>query len=588
MAALALLAYLGGVLTIVSPCVLPVIPFVFAAADRPFRRSGLPMLVGMGIMFTLLGLAASAGGGWVVNANEWGRRLAMVVLALLGLTLLLPSLADLLSRPLVRLGARVQRHAAARESIGSSLVLGGAIGLLWAPCAGPVLGLVLAAAALSGASARSVALLAAFALGAATSLAVALLAGGRAFAALKRGLGAEAWIRRALGVLVLAAVAAIALGLDTRFLAAFSYINTNGLEQRLVSHLDRRHAPAAAPVPVAAATRAVAADAAAVAPVLDDEGALPAFTGATAWINSPPLTPAELRGKVVLIDFWTYSCINCLRSLPYVEAWAQRYKNDLVVIGVHTPEFAFEAQTDNVRQAVKRLGLTYPIVVDSQRIIWSTFDNEYWPADYLVDARGEIRYHYFGEGDYAGTERAIQELIADAHPGIRLASAPVAVDAGGAEAAPDMDAIASPETYIGFGRAENFVSPQHVPGGTLANYTTPATLALNQWGLNGTWRIDADAAHLQAPGGGISFHFHARDLHLVMGADGDRPIPFRVTIDGAPPGADHGADTDAAGNGTLTGQRLYQLIRQQGAIGDHVFHIEFLQPGVQAYSFTFG
>ena len=328
-----LLAFAGGVLTIVSPCILPVLPLVFARADQPFRRSGLPMLAGMALTFATVAGVATYAGGWVVRASQIGRIAAIIIFALLGLALLLPRLATWLTLPLVRLGARVQGpYDSADPGIGRSVILGISTGLLWAPCAGPILGLILAGAALQGPNAHTTLLLVAFSAGAATSLAVALLAGNKVFAMMKRSLVAEEWIRRGLGVAVLVGVIAIAMGWDTGILRRLSLASTAGLEQRLVDVV-RPAGPRPGAVAVVAPTSVL----------LGDEGPMPSLAGATGWINSPPLTTQGLRGKVVLVDFWTYSCINCLRAIPYVEAWAEKYRDDgLVVIGVHTPEFAFE------------------------------------------------------------------------------------------------------------------------------------------------------------------------------------------------------------------------------------------------------
>jgi len=316
------------------------------------------------------------------------------------------------------------------------------------------------------------------------------------------------------------------------------------------------------------------------------EGIFPALGGATGWLNSPPLSPASLKGKVVLIDFWTYSCINCLRSLPYIKAWAAKYKDHgLVVIGVHAPEFAFERDPGNVRKAVHDLGVAYPVALDSNLAIWQAFHNEYWPAHYFIDAQGRIRAHHFGEGDYNFSEYVIQQLLREA--GYRnVPGGIVDPNAPGALAAADASDMLSPETYIGYERSENFVSGPVAPR-VASNYAMPAALGLNQWGLSGRWTIGAQRAVLERAPGTIVFRFHARDLHLVLGPSA-KPVRFRVTLDGKPPGDAHGVDTDAAGNGTVTGERLYQLIRQRGTIADHVFAIEFFDPGVQAYSFTFG
>ncbi|NPT45000.1 redoxin family protein [Paraburkholderia sp. 1N] len=633
---LIVLAYLGGALTILSPCILPVLPFVFARADQPFVRSGLPLLAGMALTFAIVATLAAVGGGWVTQANQYGRWLAIALLAVFGLTLLLPRFADHLMRPLVSAGNRLSNFAQrdgqqgrAGSSAGSSFLLGIATGLLWAPCAGPILGLVLTGAALRGASVGTTLLLVAYAAGAATSLAVALLIGGRVFTAMKRSLGAGEWIRRGIGAAMLCGVVAIALGLDTGVLARVSTIATGGLEQKLVDKLSPGATPAN-PVAAGSATNAVtneaanapthaagsdavmtanpAADTTATvdsgammraaqgapggAAPLPVEGVLPTLNGAVQWLNSPPLTVQDLRGKVVLVDFWTYSCINCLRSLPYVKAWAQKYKDQgLVVIGVHAPEFAFERNIDNVKKAVHDLGVDYPVAIDNNYAIWRALNNQYWPAHYFVDAKGQIRYHHFGEGDYAESEKVIQQLLAEAgHASASKVALGIAgTSAQGVQAAADNADMQSPETYIGYQRAENFASPGGEAEDKVHTYSAPSQPAVNDWGLAGTWKVGAEHATLAAASGRIVYRFHARDLHLVLGPGKDgKPVRFRVSVDGAAPGAAHGTDVAADGSGTVTEQRLYQLVRQTGEVADHTFSIEFLDPGVQAYAFTFG
>jgi cytochrome c biogenesis protein CcdA/thiol-disulfide isomerase/thioredoxin len=571
---LLLLAYFGGVLTILSPCILPVLPFVFARSDHPFRKSGLPLLAGMCITFAVVASLATVGGGWAVRANQFGRIAAMILFGLFGLTLLFSSLADRLSRPLVKLGNRLSRNSDAGASVLNSFLLGVGTGLLWAPCAGPILGLILTGAALQGASTHTAILLLSYAAGAATSLAIALLAGGRLFAAMKRGLGVEEWIRRALGVAVLAAVAAVAFGLDRGVLTRLSLASTSGLEQRL---LDRFH-PAKQPKRIV------------LNQTIDiSDSAQPDLSGATAWINSPPLTLASLRGKVVLVDFWTYSCINCLRTLPYIKAWNEKYKaSGLVIVGVHTPEFPFEKDESNVRKAVKELGVVYPVPMDNDYRIWRSFNNEYWPSDYFIDAKGNIRFHHFGEGDYEESERWIRTLLEEAnHAPIPEGMTHVA--ARGTEAAPDSDDVQSPETYVGYAGAQNFASPGGLKHDDPQVYRTPDELKLNQWAFDGDWKDEDQVATSLAAEASISFRFHARDLHLVLGPPTDgKAVRFRITIDGHALGADHGVDTDAEGYGVVTDDRLYQLIRQGDSIHDHTFRVEFLAPGVRAYSFTFG
>lgn len=588
---LIVLVFLGGMLTILSPCILPVLPFVFARAEQPFLKSGLPLLAGMTLTFAAVATLAAVGGSWAVHINQYGRVAALVLLTAFAMTLLSRRLADLLARPFVALGNRLTEGQSNAGS-GSSLLIGVATGLLWAPCAGPILGLVLTGAALSGPSAHTTVLLFAYAAGAAASLAIALLAGGRVFAALKRGLGAGEWVRRGLGVAVLVGVAAIALGLDSGFLTRVSLASTDHLEQTLIGKIHpptvRTAAGSDARVTDPAATGNPSSSASGSLPV---EGQLPALNGATGWLNSPPLTSAGLHGKVVLIDFWTYSCINCLRSLPYVNGWYQKYKDHgLVVLGVHSPEFAFEKDVGNVRRAVHDLNVTYPVALDSNYGIWRAFDNQYWPAHYFIDAQGHIRGHHFGEGDYPESERIIRELLTEA--GFRnLPPAGISTaDATGVQAAADQNNMLSPETYVGYARSEHFSSPSHVVPDQSAQYAAPGHLETNQWALTGKWTVDDEKGTLDVARGTIVFRFQARDLHLVLGpGPSGKPIRFRIRLDGADPGVSHGTDTDATGAGVVTNQRLYQLIRQPtGDIHPRTFTIEFLDAGVQAYAFTFG
>jgi cytochrome c biogenesis protein CcdA/thiol-disulfide isomerase/thioredoxin len=589
---LLILAYLGGVLTILSPCILPVLPFVFARANASFVRSGLPMLAGMAITFALVALLAALGGAWAVQANQYGRWVALAILALFGLTLLLPRFADRVMQPFVSAGAKLSSRAENGDdtpSVFSSVLLGIGTGLLWAPCAGPILGLVLTGAALNGANVGTFGLLLAYALGAATSLAIALLIGGRVFAAMKRSLGAGEWIRRALGVAVLVAVVAIAFGLDTGWLARVSTANTTGFEQSLMAAIGRHDAAenptTPAPKPGDAAPTKTANEGAIDLPV---EGMFPSINGAVEWINSPPLTVEQLRGKVVVVDFWTYSCVNCLRTLPYVRAWYDKYKDQgLVVIGVHAPEFAFEKDLGNVRRAVKDLGVDYPVAVDNEYAIWRAFQNQYWPAHYFIDAQGRIRHHHFGEGEYAESEAIIRQLLAEAGAK-NVEAGTVQPTVAGAAMAADASAR-SPETYIGYERAQNFSPPNGMAPNSPHDYAIPDSLATDQWALAGNWTIGEEFATLAKPGGRLAFRFHARDVNLVLGPEHDgTKVRFKVTLDGAAPGANHGVDTNADGVGEITGQQLYQLLRVDGDVGDHTFEIEFRDAGAEAFAFTFG
>jgi thiol-disulfide isomerase/thioredoxin len=319
------------------------------------------------------------------------------------------------------------------------------------------------------------------------------------------------------------------------------------------------------------------------------EGDLPSFGDTREWLNSPPLTPAGLRGRVVLVEFWNYSCINWIRQVPYVRAWAEKYKDrGLVVIGVHSPEFGFETDLDNVRRAVTAMAVTYPVVLDSDHAIWGAFGNEAWPALYFIDARGRIRHHYYGEGSYDQAEEILQQLLAEAGHGSDTMEL-VSVDPRGVEKQADWRSLGTPETYVGWARAENFASPGNAVRDQRHVYSAPARLALNQWALVGDWTMGQEATALNAANGQIAFRFHARDLHLVMGSRTQgAAIRFRVLLDGQPPEAAHGLDVDGQGHGRVAEPRLYQLIRQPGPIRDRTFEIEFLDPGVETFSFTFG
>jgi len=313
------------------------------------------------------------------------------------------------------------------------------------------------------------------------------------------------------------------------------------------------------------------------------EGELASLDGATGWLNSQPLSTESLRGKVVLVDFWTYTCINWLRTLSYIRAWAETYEqHGLVVIGVHTPEFPFEEDVDNVREAVKEMAVEYPVALDSDYGIWRAFDNHYWPAAYVADAEGRIRHHRFGEGGYDELERIIQRLLG-------VDGDLVSVSPHGFEAQADWATLGSPETYLGYEQAQNFASPAGASPGEGHSYVAPDRLKLNHWALAGDWTLEKRASVLNQADGRISLRFHARDVHLVMGPpERGTSVPFRVLLDGDTPGSAHGVDIDEDGHGAVAQQRLHQLIRQEGPIDDRTFEITFLAPGVEAYAFTFG
>ncbi len=577
-----ILAYLAGVLTIATPCIFPILPFVLARADEPFRRGGLPMLLGLAMAFAAVASLASVAGGWAVEANRHGRTAALALITLFGLTMLMPTMAARMMAPAVSIGSRLSSWALQRRSlpgatVATSVLLGVATGLVWAPCAGPVLGLILTGAALRGPSVAGSFLLLAYGLGAATSLAAGVLLSGRLLAVAKQSVRWGDGFRRILGAAVVAGAATIWLGLDTGPLTRWSSVSTNALEHDLIAAL--RNQPGASMGTTAAH--------AAAAPVLS--GPLASLLAARPWLNTPPLQPADLRGKVVLVNFWTYSCINCLRMLPHVRAWAEKYRDrGLVVIGVQTPEFAFEKDVDNVRKALVSLGVSYPVAIDNDFGVWRAFGNEAWPALYFIGADGRVRDQEFGEGSYDKSERLIQQLLSEAH-GAPVADDIVAISGNGPQAAADASDLRSLETYIGFAQARNFVSPGGIREDVPSLYRTVPALPLNQWSLMGVWTIGGEFATLDDPSGGIAFRFHSRDLHLVLALSSQgHSVRFRVKIDGAPPGPDHGVDVDAEGWGSVQDERLYQLVRQTGSVVDRTFEIEFFDAGVRAYAFTFG
>ena len=368
--------------------------------------------------------------------------------------------------------------------------------------------------------------------------------------------------RRALCVAGIVGFVALALCSGANVLTRFHIMNTAKAEDNLIGAFDPR---------------------------LGDGGSMPDLDGAIGWLNSAPLSGKTLRGKVVLVNFWTYTCINSLRPLPYVKSWTAKYKDaGLVVIGVHTPEFSFEHERMNVETAVRTLNVTFPVAIDSKTRIWQSFNNQAWPAQYLVDAKGRIRYHHFGEGDYAEIERVIQELLKE-NGATGLAPDTVSISGVGIEAAPDWTDERSPETYIGYRQAENFASPEKVHKDAIQIFSKPGELSLNHWGLTGSWNVNAESAVLQAVPGKIVFRFHSRDLHLVLAPAKDgKPVRFVVKLDGAAPGENCGLDTAPDGSGEVREPRLYQLIRQKGSIVDRTFEIEFLDPGAHALDFTFG
>lgn len=396
-----LIAFLGGLLTVLSPCILPVVPFLFAGIDRT-RSSILLTLGGMVLTFALVSSLAVVSSEWVIQANNTGRHVALVVMALFALSLISARISGWLASPFVLLGNRLDPQTRKMSGPLGSLMIGVATGLLWAPCAGPILGVILTGAMLQGANAQTSLLLVAYGLGSALSLGTLIFAGRGLVNRLKASIPVTGWLRRATGFAVLAAALMISTGADKTLLAGASSEGVSVLENGVLQSVPK--------VVEYLVSKAKAE------PTLDNaRGPMPSLSGAVEWLNSPALTSESLRGKVVLVDFWTYDCINCQHTLPYVKDWAQKYEKDgLVVIGVHTPEYGFERITSNVRDEVKKLGITYPVAIDNNYAIWRNFDNQYWPAHYLIDAKGQVRFTHFGEGRYETQEKMIQQLLQEA------------------------------------------------------------------------------------------------------------------------------------------------------------------------------
>ncbi|VVM91106.1 cytochrome c biogenesis protein DipZ [Pseudomonas fluorescens] len=396
-----LIAFLGGLLTVLSPCILPVVPFLFAGAQRS-RTSILLTLGGMALTFALISSLAVVSSEWVIQASNSGRYVALIVMSVFALSLISARIGDWLTRPFVMLGNRLDPDTRKKAGPMGSIMLGVATGLLWAPCAGPILGVILTGAMLQGANAQTSLLLLAYGAGSALSLGTLIFTGRGLVNRLKPSIPFTGWLRRGAGAAVLATAAVIATGLDKTLLANTSSEGVASVEKSVLENV---------PKVVDYFVSKVRAD----SPMEQGKGAMPSLSGAVQWLNSPELSAEALRGKVVLVDFWTYDCINCQHTLPYVKDWAKKYEKDgLVVIGVHTPEYGYERIIDNVKDQVKKLGITYPVAIDNNYAIWRNFDNQYWPAHYLIDAKGQVRYSHFGEGRYEAQEQMIQQLLQEA------------------------------------------------------------------------------------------------------------------------------------------------------------------------------
>ncbi len=595
MALLLLFALLAGAGTAITPCVLPVLPALLSASAAGGRRRPLGVVLGLGITFTFATVALASLVKGVGVSGGLARTLAVVVLLAAGVSLLVPGVAERLEAPLVRLGRLGPRSRG--TGFWSGIGVGGALGFVYAPCAGPILAAVVAVSASRGTSATLVLVAVAYALGSSAVLLLLALGGRRLLDGVRRA-GRGPAVQRALGLVLVLTAVAMLTQLDVRFetalarhVPAFLVDPTRGLEgssavgRRLAALRGRsRFDSAASAAGAGRPPRASAALAGVSTPPLPDLGPAPDFAGTERWFNTPggrPLSMAGLRGRVVLVDFWTYTCINCIRTLPFVRALDERYRaSGLTVVGVHTPEFSFEHSAQNLGAAIARNGLSYPVAQDNAYGTWDAYGNQYWPAEYLSDARGEVRHTQFGEGDYKQSEAAVRALLLEA--GARTLPPPVT-----ARAEVPSTATATPETYLGAAHhGERFVPGPPQRGTRTYTGPGPGSLPLSAFALTGDWRVGDEAATAVGPGARIDAEFQAQKVYLVLSSAGGRPRALRVLIDGRP--ARRGtAGADAPGGRALvSGQRLYELVALR-APGRHRLTLE-IPAGVAGYAFTFG
>jgi cytochrome c biogenesis protein CcdA/thiol-disulfide isomerase/thioredoxin len=579
---LLIVAFVAGVVTAVSPCVLPVLPIVLATGAGGDRRRPYLVIAGLIASFSFFTLASVQ----IISAlhlpSSFLRDVAIAIVAVFGLTLLVPALSAAYERAtagIPALGARM-----AHPGVAGGLVTGVGLGLVWTPCAGPILGAVTSLAVTAPGSAATVALVVAYAFGAGLPLLAIALGGRTALARLKLR-SASPWASRALGALVLVTAGLMAIGADTAITADLTSAvpdwtgTLQALErtQQVQSALSDLGVGPRATLPAGTGGSTDASG-------LPDLGPAADFTGIDNWLNSKPLTMAGLRGKVVLVDFWTYSCVNCIRTLPYVESWYQKYAaQGLVIVGVHTPEFAFEHDSGNVAAAISRFGITYPVAQDNEYATWNAYTNEYWPADYLIDSTGHLRNAHYGEGDYVQTEDSIRALLAAA--GTPTGALPAAAAATSAPTPPITD-TQTPETYVGTARQGQFSSPEAPRSGS-QSYTLPGSLAKDSFAVRGTWDFQDEYAQATAAGDQLELSFYARDVYLVLAADS--PVPAVVGVTGLAPGAATiQANEDVAADGSLTvgPARLYHLVHLSAAARGTVT-ITFNSKGTRAYAFTF-
>jgi len=572
MVVLLLFSILSGVVTILSPCILPILPIVLSSSATNQKARPLGLIAGLIVTFSLFTLIVTKIVSYLgISANAL-RLLSVVLLILIGLTMLIPALTVLFDRLVGFLPGLVKTETQG-SGFGQGFLTGATLGLVWAPCAGPILSAVIIVAATQTLTFNSALVVFAYSLGVGIPL-LLVTYGGRALIQRVRILSGNLLrIQQAFGVLVILTALLIGFNLDTQFTAwatgAIPASWTAGLTAFENSPIVQEQL---------ALLRGHGANVfAANSDILGHYGPARDFTGGTGWINSVPLTRDGLKGKVVLVDFWTYSCINCIRTFPYLLDWYAKYKDyGFVIIGVHTPEFAFEHDTANVVQAVHQFGIPYPVVQDNNYVIWNAYLNSYWPAEYLIDATGQVRHFQYGEGNYDKTEQAIQALLAEAgHP----VTAPLTKGLSA-----NFSANETPETYIGTDRQSGFASPERVAAGKVSNYSFPGVVALNNFAVSGSWDFEPQYAQETTAGSKLTLHFFAQDVYLVMTSDQSSI----VTITGLTPDtANTSEDVNAQGEILVSASRLYHLVHFSQAMEGTVT-LKFNSPGVQAFSFTFG
>jgi cytochrome c biogenesis protein CcdA/thiol-disulfide isomerase/thioredoxin len=579
---LGILALIAGALTVLSPCILPILPpLLSASVSGGTRHRPFWIVLGLAVSFTLFGVAFSIFGTFLGLSNAALRNAALLILFFFGFSLLWPSRWEHIGTRISLLAQQIPgfNRPSPEPSPLSSLLLGASLGLIWAPCAGPILGIILTLAAVQSALGPTLFLMSAYSIGAAAPM-LLIGYGGRRIS--ERVTSLRRWgpaTHKALGALTLMTVVALFFNLDTLLLAQLpgQLFIANQIEKQLIA------TPPSSPTVETGfvVDSALAANKKSPYPIL---GTMPEFTQVTIWLNSQPLTNEGLRGKVVLIDFWTYSCINCIRTLPKVTRWDEKYRDQgLVIVGVHTPEFQFEKDVNNIKSAIARHQIKYPVAVDNEFGTWKAYHNQFWPAKYLIDAEGKLRLTHFGEGDEDEFERAIQSVLTEA----KLLHKPVEIDP--LKKSVELFKIRSPETYVGYNRTSNFFSNEKIEPDQTINYTPPSSLRLNYWALGGTWKVIDEAAILQAPQGKIQFRFEAPKLNLVMKGS-EKGIAAKIMIDGTPlPQNMRGVDVGPDGKVIIKDARLYNLITlPKDDDKEHLFEMIFENSNVELYAFTFG